>query len=213
MDLHPVPALPLEALFPSTLKLPSERHSPTRGSRFGSPSAYSPSAYSPTFSRRGSDDYFSVRSASPSRCLLPWTYEIWIDSVPTPQSAHTSLKTTRRQQYDSARERSLPDPHDYTTEVLLWNPAGQITEGSVLTPYFYRKGRWVTPAVDSEAHGGQQGTSRRWALENKLCEEGIVERKSIRVGERVWLSNGVRGFGWGRVQTVKRGDSSSENSL
>jgi branched-subunit amino acid aminotransferase/4-amino-4-deoxychorismate lyase len=97
--------------------------------------------------------------------------------------------------------------------VLLWNASGQITEGSILTPYFYRKGKWITPAVEVEDHGGQQGTSRRWALERGLCQEGIVDKKSIRIGERVWLSNGVRGFGWGRIQAVKKGDSSSENSL
>jgi 4-amino-4-deoxychorismate lyase len=199
----------LEALFPTTLKLPSERHSPQRGSRFGSPSPYSP-----TSSRRSSNDYFSSsssRSRQPS--LLTWAYEIWIDTEPTKQTTHTSFKTSSRDQYNAARLRALPDPDDYSHEVLLWNHAGQITEGSVLTPYFYRKGRWVTPAVEVEDHGGQQGTSRKWAFESGLCEEGLVERKSIRVGEKVWLSNGVRGFGWGRIQAVKRGDSSSENSL
>jgi len=84
-----------------------------------------------------------------------------------------------------------------TSEVLLFNPEGNITEGSVLTPYFYREGRWITPRV--EEAGGQRGTSRRWALERGLCVEGLVEKRSVRVGERVWVSNGVRGFGWGKV--------------
>lgn len=44
------------------------------------------------------------------------------------------------------------------------------------------------------------GTTRRWALERGLCVEGRVDRGSVRWGEVVWLSNGVRGWGWGRVE-------------
>ena len=75
-------------------------------------------------------------------------------------------------------------------------------EGSVTTPYFNHSGRWITPA---ESCGGNLGTTRRWALEKKLCEEGYVNVNSIQVGslgERVVLSNGVRGFGWGRVEPL-----------
>jgi branched-subunit amino acid aminotransferase/4-amino-4-deoxychorismate lyase len=145
---------------------------------------------------------------------LPATYEIWVDTHPTKQdSQHTSFKTSHRPAYTLARTRTLPDAGDYTQEVLLWNASGLITEGSVLTPYFYRGGKWVTPAVASEGHGGQRGTSRRWALERGLCVEGVVERRSVRVGERVWLSNGVRGFGWGKIMPARGGESSSENSV
>jgi 4-amino-4-deoxychorismate lyase len=83
-------------------------------------------------------------------------------------------------------------------EVLLHNPSGEITEGSTTTPYFYRGGKWVTPPVHAE-HGGQRGTTRRWAIRNGLCEEGTVRVESVENGEGVWVSNGVRGFRWGKI--------------
>lgn len=70
-------------------------------------------------------------------------------------------------------------------------------EGTLTTPYFFREGRWITPA---EGCGGNRGTTRRWALDAGLCEEGVLRRESVREGEVVWLSNGVRGFGWGIVE-------------
>lgn len=70
-------------------------------------------------------------------------------------------------------------------------------EGSITTPYFARKGKWVTPPT---AHGGNVGTTRRWALETGLCSEREVLRCDVKVGEVVWLSNGARGWGWGRVE-------------
>lgn len=48
------------------------------------------------------------------------------------------------------------------------------------------------------------GVTRRWALERGLCEEGVVRRGEVREGEVVWLSNGVRGFGWGVVELEGR---------
>ena len=76
-------------------------------------------------------------------------------------------------------------------EVLLYNPDNEILDGSTSTPYFYRDGRWVTPA---SASGGLQGTTRRWALENGLCVEGTIDKDSVEIGEIVWFSNAVKGF-------------------
>ena len=70
-------------------------------------------------------------------------------------------------------------------------------EGTFTTPYFFRDGKWVTPA---ERCGGNLGTTRRWALETGLCVEGIVRAEEVKDGELVWLSNGVRGWGWGKVE-------------
>ena len=52
-------------------------------------------------------------------------------------------------------------------------------------------GTWVTPGG---ASGGLQGTTRRWALEQGLCVEGIVHRDSIKNGEVICFSNAVKGF-------------------
>ncbi len=81
-------------------------------------------------------------------------------------------------------------------EVLMWNLAGELTEGSITSVYLRRDGQWVTPSASS---GGQRGTTRRWAIEQGLCVEGIIPKDTVRNGEDVWVSNGVRGFGYGRV--------------
>ena len=150
----------------------------------------------------GPTDYQPVpNSASEESSRLHPAYTIYLDTQSTVQTSHTSFKTTHRPHYDAARSRALEHVQDTTQEVLLCNPSGQVTEGTFTTPYFFREGQWVTPPVQVEDHGGQQGTTRRWALENHLCVEGSIDVKTVEVGERVWLSNGVRGFGWGRIAT------------
>ena len=95
-------------------------------------------------------------------------YEILVDTSRTARSEYTHFKTTLRAAYDGARQRAqigLPD----LKEVLIVSEDGAVMEGSITTPYFWREGRWVTPAVSSaysreKGSGGQNGTSRRWAL-------------------------------------------------
>jgi hypothetical protein len=125
--------------------------------------------------------------------------------------------------YNMARQRAhinLPDKK----EVLLVNEDdGSIMEGSMTTPYFWRDGRWVTPPVSQRyspksGSGGQDGTSRRWALERLeplprhqerdeltvrcrgVAVESVVTVTSLVDGEECWLSNGVRGFFFGRIK-------------
>ncbi|KXX80031.1 Aminodeoxychorismate lyase [Madurella mycetomatis] len=132
-------------------------------------------------------------------------YEVVVDDQGTSRSEHTHFKTTWRAAYDGARQRaqiSLPDKK----EVLLINGAdGAVMEGSVTTVYLWRDGRWVTPAVSREYNpgkgsGGQDGTTRRWALEKGLAVEDTVLAGSLADGEECWLSNGARGFFFGRVK-------------
>ncbi|PSR91981.1 hypothetical protein BD289DRAFT_452014 [Coniella lustricola] len=136
-------------------------------------------------------------------------YDVYVDDATTSSSAFTHFKTTRRDMYDAARERVGLQPTDVTKEVLIVDEeTGLIMEGSLTTPYFWRGGRWVTPLV-SDSHssgqvwagsGGQNGTTRRWALERGIAEQEAVEASSVVDGEAVWLSNGVRGFIFGRVR-------------
>jgi len=100
-------------------------------------------------------------------------YEIVIADLGTVRSEFTHFKTTKREMYDKARERAriaLPD----RKEVLILNEADQsVMEGSIATPYFWRNGKWITPTVSKEysprnGSGGQDGTSRRWALERQV---------------------------------------------
>lgn len=103
----------------------------------------------------------------------PW--QVLVDGVRTPASAYTHYKTTQRDVYDAARARAGLAITD-AKEVLLVNATADaadghvIMEGSLTTPYFWRRGRWVTPPVPpafapGRGSGGNDGTTRRWALE------------------------------------------------
>jgi hypothetical protein len=70
-------------------------------------------------------------------------------------------------------------------------------EGEMRKPFAGRWGHSVRSA--KVGAGGQRGTTRRWALSRGLCMEEPVGVDSVRVGEGVWVSNGVVGFGFGRV--------------
>ena len=127
--------------------------------------------------------------------LSTQTWRIQLCPVSFPVSIYTQHKTTFRSHYDFARSHLTGDSSG--VEVLLMNLAGEIMEGSLATPYFYRNGKWVTPAKEC---GGNQGTTRRWALEKGLCVEAVVRGDELRNLEIIWLSNGVRGFGWGFME-------------
>ncbi|KAL9946802.1 hypothetical protein ACHAQF_002298 [Verticillium nonalfalfae] len=108
-----------------------------------------------------------VAAGDPSKNLV---YEVVPDTALTSKSEYTHFKTTERAVYDDARSRAGIQLTD-TTEVLVVNKTdGSIMEGSLTTPYFFRNGRWVTPPVPQKfswesGSGGQDGTTRRWALE------------------------------------------------
>lgn len=84
-------------------------------------------------------------------------------------------------------------------EMLLVNNSRQIMEGTITTPYLLRNGEWLTPSEDC---GGHLGVTRRWALMKSLAKEHVILAEDVDIGETVILSNGVRGFGWGRVEAL-----------
>jgi hypothetical protein len=98
-------------------------------------------------------------------------FDVVIDTGTTKRSEFTHFKTSRRDMYDRARERAGIQDRTQPKEVLLVNATnGVIMEASLTTPYFWRGGRWVTPPVSlifnmRDGSGGNNGTSRRWALE------------------------------------------------
>ncbi|ORY57273.1 aminotransferase [Pseudomassariella vexata] len=132
-------------------------------------------------------------------------YEILVDSKDTTGSEYTHYKTTNRAMYESARSRAGLSPAD-KKEVLIINGADEaVMEGSITTPYFWRGGRWVTPPVSEtyspgQVGGGNSGTTRRYALERNLVVEEVVPVRSLKDGEECWISNGVRGFIFGRIK-------------
>ncbi|EUC43018.1 hypothetical protein COCMIDRAFT_101933 [Bipolaris oryzae ATCC 44560] len=70
-------------------------------------------------------------------------------------------------------------------------------EGELRKPF---AGRWGHSTRSAKVGaGGQRGTSRRWALGSGYCMEEPVSIETVEVGEGLWVSNGVRGFGYGKV--------------
>ncbi|KAI1303443.1 putative 4-amino-4-deoxychorismate protein [Xylaria venustula] len=135
-------------------------------------------------------------------------YEIRVDGQTTIKSEFTHFKTTHRPMYDEARSRAgINSPADKIEVLLVNKNDGSVMEGSITTPYFWRNGRWVTPPVAREFNadqgsGGNNGTSRRWALERNLVVEDIVYADSLVDGEECWMSNGVRGFIHGKIKLI-----------
>lgn len=111
-------------------------------------------------------DLFPSELGPPGRGEAAW--EVVLDEAGTDRSEFTHYKTTRREMYNAARERRGIRLGE-AREVLVAGGDGVVMEGSITTPYFWRGERWVTPSVGAgfgeEGCGGQDGTTRRWALE------------------------------------------------
>ncbi|GCB24210.1 aminodeoxychorismate lyase [Aspergillus awamori] len=150
-------------------------------------------------------------SINPLNFLTPFetdlqstAWRVYIDSERISPSAFTTHKTTTRDFYTAARLRSGIVSFVEPAEVLLVNPAGEIMEGSITTPYFRRrdttdgegKPAWITPPLSS---GGNAGTTRQYALAQGFCTEEAIAATDLVDGEECWLSNSVRGFIRGQI--------------
>ena len=137
---------------------------------------------------------FSYLLASSAGSLPVWTLRL--DTQSTSPSKFTRHKTTARDVYNFARTRAGILSLGENIEVLMYNPDGEVMDGSITSLYFKRpsstqEATWVTPPLSS---GGTNSTTRRYALESGLCEERVVKVDDLVDGEEVWLSNGARGF-------------------
>ena len=133
----------------------------------------------------------------------PPTYRIFLSPYPTSPNLHTRHKTTFRAHYDDLRSLLPNETTDSATndgllpEILLYNQDDELMEGTFTTPYLNRDSHLVTPQANA---GGNLGTTRRWALERGWCKADHIRKDEIHVGMQVWLSNSVRGWGWGVVE-------------
>lgn len=136
---------------------------------------------------------FSYLLSSSTGSLPVWSLRL--DTQSTPPSKFTRHKTTSRDAYNTARTRAGILSLTENNEVLLYNPEGEVMDGSITSLYFKRPSEggatWVTPPLSS---GGTNSTTRRYALESGLCEQRVVKVDDLADGEEVWLSNGARGF-------------------
>ena len=127
-----------------------------------------------------------IEAANRRPCMLKLDTEAIVPSI------HTKHKTSERSQYDRARKiAGISHISPNVAEVMLFNPDNEIMECSMSTPYFWRASSWVTPPLSS---GGNAGVTRRIALESGLCKEEIVKVENLQHGEKICVSNGVRGF-------------------
>lgn len=95
-------------------------------------------------------------------------------------------KTTRRAVHERAKA-SRPD----CDQVILWTPAGRITETDIGNLAVFREGRWITPPVTDGLLGG--------TLRAELLAQGIIREGHVGVGElrpeaRIAVFNAVRGW-------------------
>lgn len=95
-------------------------------------------------------------------------------------------KTTRREVYEAAL-REAPE----VDEVLLWNAAGELTEGTRTNLAVEIDGTLWTPPVTS---GLLAGCQRAEALARGRLREGVVRREDLASARRVYLLNSVRGW-------------------
>lgn len=123
-------------------------------------------------------------------------FKVVLDSLATRTSVFTRDKTHYRTMYEYARNQATIQSYQDAKEVLLYNQKFDLMDGSITTPYFCRNGKWITPHTEC---GGQQGTTRRWAIDQGLCTAGFVSHSSLKPNEIIWLSNGVKGFFTARV--------------
>lgn len=103
----------------------------------------------------------------PGEPPLQQNIALLLDKLPLSPSEFTHFKTTQRSMYEDARQRVGIRRGD-DSEVLFINQLDHsIMECSTTTPYFWRGGKWITPPISSAkiGSGGQDGVSRRWALE------------------------------------------------
>ena len=148
---------------PLRLRILVDQHGEIKFEKYDIPSAPLGTFFPPRLPAPGS------RAAEQEAPKHP-EYVLVVDGAKTARSEHTHFKTTSRSAYDAARQRAEIAAGELK-EVLIVNPAGYVTEGSISTPYFWRGERWITPPVsdmgfnEHDGSGGQDGVSRRWALE------------------------------------------------
>jgi len=110
-----------------------------------------------------------------------------LDDRPTdPGNKWLYHKTTRRELYEAARAR-----HPGAEEVLLWNPSGEVMEGTVANVIVRLRGVWITPPV---ASGLLPGVLRARLLRGGWIREQCVTLADLRRAECIGLCNSVRGL-------------------
>ena len=117
-----------------------------------------------------------------------WRLRLAADPI-DPSDEFLYHKTTNRVVYERARR---PDCDD----VILWNPAGEVTETTIanLVVEEVARARRVTPPI---ACGLLPGTLRAELLATGEVSEAVVTVEQLKRAPRFWLVNSVRGWSEG----------------
>lgn len=118
-------------------------------------------------------------------------YDLYVNSEPALASPFTSFKTTQRDVYTNARNRSLPGLRPGKEEVILFNTANEVMEGSITNIAVKNEnGQWVTPQLTT---GCLCGVARKMLIRKSYIYEGSITKSSLTVGQDVLLFNGIMG--------------------
>ncbi|MEI8122606.1 MAG: aminodeoxychorismate synthase component I, partial [bacterium] len=105
-------------------------------------------------------------------------------------------KTTHRAVYEEAKS-GLTDCDD----VLLWNPAGELTESTIANIVVEREGERITPPVGS---GLLQGVYRAELLEQGKIREAIIRTEDLFRCGKIYLISSVREWREATLLTASR---------
>ena len=120
----------------------------------------------------------------------------WYERVPIQVVVGDQAPLSSRSLRSSSARSSDFENASTFGERLIVNQYGEIIEGQFTTPYFLQHEFWITPAFSGLV---AESVTRRYALEQGLCKEGIILRSSLRQDDPCWLSDGVRGFFRGTI--------------
>lgn len=113
-------------------------------------------------------------------------------ALPEAHGEFVRFKTTRRSHYDAAAARH-PDAFD----VLLWNPAGELTECTRANIALCIDGQWLTPPLSS---GLLPGIGRETLLEAGRLREAVLTPADLDRAGAVACFNSLRGWMPARLQ-------------
>ncbi len=128
-------------------------------------------------------------SSQTVRCLPPPPIA-YLQRAPTPLAeAHSEFvrfKTSRRAHYQPFEPK---EPHIFDT--LLWNEAGEITEGTRGNVAALLNGQWITPALSC---GLLNGVGRQVALAQGRVVEGVIRLEDVPKVTQWAFVNSLRGW-------------------
>ncbi|MEO6053571.1 MAG: aminotransferase class IV [Chthoniobacterales bacterium] len=76
--------------------------------------------------------------------------------------------------------------HRKADECLIFGPEGELISAAMANVFIYRKGKWMTPPLET---GARNGVLREWFLKHGEGVEGAVSRKDIESAEEIILVN------------------------